>query len=391
MRQHCASILRIRRSLPVAALLTLTVMPVLARAELVIEPVFNRGPLDAPKAVGIRQAVNGIQASLNLQPTWTALPNEVFSYVTGDPRNPGLDDLYFINDTNYNLNGFSLAIIGTGVDTDDPRTIVRGAPIDARFGDVDGDGKILSDIFPSYVISPDGKQIDFTGGLIEPGQRFTDIHLATSASPPTMAGIDSWFSGRISDSVLCASQGDPAAAAPFLLKDAYCLAPHSSIGEPGQPASVLAAGQFPANKDGTLDVFVVWEPNEIDVEPGESLTYSSELTWTSSHPNAVVKEWVGNFKNAPVSYLLTDTTNASPVELTKTDKSVKISNRTFDDSQFPGPIGRYHIQISGLEPGELVTFHKTASGGHIVPEPASGLLTLLASVSLLLRRRSFRW
>lgn len=237
--------------LPLTFSLLVTCLPRETSAELVIEPVFNRGPADAEIAVGVRQAVNGIQASLGLEPLWTALPGEVFSYVTGDPRNLELDHLFFINDTDYDLDGFSLAIIGTGVDTDDPRTIDRGAPIDARFGDVDGDGQILSDIFSNYSISADGKRIDFSGGLIQPGDRFTDIHLAMSPNPPEMAGIDSWFTGSISDSALCASQGDPVASAPFNLVDAYCIAPHFGVGEPGQAASVTGVGQFPANADGT--------------------------------------------------------------------------------------------------------------------------------------------
>lgn len=170
-------------------------LPTAARAELVIEPVFNRvaGTGGAENVVGVRQAVNGIQAELGIEPAWTAQPNEVFSYVTGDPRNELLDNLFFYNDTEREINGFSLSIVGTGVDTDDPRTIVRGAAIDASFGDVDGDGMILSDIFPSYEISPDGKTIAFFGGSLLPGERFTDIHLASSDNPPQMAGIDSWI------------------------------------------------------------------------------------------------------------------------------------------------------------------------------------------------------
>lgn len=166
------------------------------QAELIMEPVFNRvaGLGGAENVVGVRQAVNGAQDELGIEPAWTAQPGEVFSYVSGDPRKMELDDFFFYNDTDYTITGFSLEIIGTGIDTDDPRTIVRGAPIDARFGDVDGDGQILSDIFSNYEISDDGKSIQFTGGLIQPGERFTDIHLARSDNPPEMAGIDSWFS-----------------------------------------------------------------------------------------------------------------------------------------------------------------------------------------------------
>ena len=109
------------------SLLFATLAAATAQAELVIEPVFNRGEGTGPaeNAVGVRQAVNGIQAELGIEPAWTAQPGEVFSYVTGDPRKPELDDLLFYNDTDFDITGFSLAIIGTGTDTDDPRTIVR--------------------------------------------------------------------------------------------------------------------------------------------------------------------------------------------------------------------------------------------------------------------------
>jgi hypothetical protein len=72
---------------------------------------------------------------------------------------------------------------------------VRG-PVDAVWGDVDGDGHIgVSDIFSNVVVSPDGKEIQFSGGMIPVGGRFTDIHLASSEDPPMFAGIDSSFTG----------------------------------------------------------------------------------------------------------------------------------------------------------------------------------------------------
>lgn len=367
--------------------------PATSSAQLVIEPVFNRidgmGPGEA--SVGVRQAVNGIQASLGLSPPWTALPNEVFSYVSGDPRNPHLDHLAFYNDTDYDITGFGLQIIGTGTDTDDPSTIVR-EPTNATFGDVDGDGMILSNIFGSYTISNNDQRIEFTDGLISPGQRYSGIHLATSPNAPDLAGIDSWITGTISDSALCSSQGDPVAAAPFNLVDAYCIDPFFSIGAAGEAASVLGGGFFPANDQGVLDVFITWEPDAIDVGEGESFTYSSQLTWNSDKPNAVFREWVGNFNgDQPVAYQITNTAEGDgqilPAEMSKTATSAMITNRTFDDSQFPGEISRYHIQIAGLEPGELVMFSKQGTGGHVVPEPSSAILALMGIVALHFGRR----
>ena len=358
-------------------------VPSTSSAQLVIEPVFNRidgtGPGEA--SVGVRQAVNGVQTEHGLRPFWTALPNEIFSYVSGDPRNEGLDNLAFYNDTDYNITGFGLEIIGTGTDTDDPGTIVR-EPIDAKFGDVSGDGMILSDIFGSYTLSNNDQRIEFKDGSISPGERYSAIHLATSPNAPELAGIDSWITGTISDSALCASQGDPVAAAPFNLVDAYCIDPFFGVGEPGETSSVSGSGHFPANAKGVLDVFITWEPNAIDVGEGESFTYSSALTWNSDKPNAVFKEWVGNFNGEqPVAYQITNTADGEgqilPAEMSKTATSAIITDRRFDDSQFPGEISRYHIQIAGLEPGELVMFSKTGTGGHVVPEPSSAILALM--------------
>ncbi len=226
--------------------------------------------------------------------------------------------------------------------------------------------------------------------MISPGQRYSGIHLATSDNAPELAGIDSSIIGTISDSALCASQGDPVAAAPFNLVDAYCIAPHFDIGDAGAAASVNGSGQFPANQDGMLDVFVIWEPKEIDTADGESFTYSSELSWSSDKPDAVVKEWVGNFNGDPVAYMITNTGEGMPGEMTKTATSASVANRMFDDSQFPGAIGRYHIQITGLDPGELVTFSKTGFGAHVVPEPGGNCLALLAVSGLTLLVRVSR-
>ena len=151
------------------------------RSELIIEPVINR-------FVGND---DGIPLG-----DFMPLPGDIFSYVSGDPRDPALDTVPIVNTTNYELNGYGLRIIGIGTDTHDPGTIVRG-PIDARFGDVDGDGMILSDIFATFAISGDGKTIEFSDGSISPGERFTGIHLAVSDNPPILAGIDSWYTGTL--------------------------------------------------------------------------------------------------------------------------------------------------------------------------------------------------
>ena len=163
-----------------------------AQAQLVIEPLLNVVPGSGPGGADVPNF--GFSAA-----GASSMPGRenAFAYVAGNPRDPDLDVVTVWNDTSYNLTSLWLEIIGTGTDTKDPSTIVRGAPFDAVFGDVDGDGMILSDIFPQIVISNDGHTIQFTGGVIPPGGRFTDVHLAVSPLNPDYVGIDSWFEGEL--------------------------------------------------------------------------------------------------------------------------------------------------------------------------------------------------
>jgi hypothetical protein len=160
-----------------------------ANAALVMEPVFNR-------VAGVGQADNNFPLYDPAFGFVTNEPGEIESYVAGDPPDPVLDEFHIWNNTRYNITGFTLRIIGTGTNTLDPGTIVRG-PVDAVWGDVNGDGQIgLSDIFTSFTVSADGKELRVENGSIAPGGRFTDIHLARSDDPPELAGIDSSFSGN---------------------------------------------------------------------------------------------------------------------------------------------------------------------------------------------------
>jgi len=184
-----------RQGAIIAAILVGTVLyGTTARAGLVIEPVFNRvagrGPADNNFPLyDPTYLVNGVAC-------WLAdEPGEVDTFATGDPRDPELDVLHVWNNTRYDLTGFTLRLIGTATDTRDPGTVVRG-PVDAVWGDVDGDGRIgSSDIFGTITVSADGKEIDFRDGLIPIDGRFTDIMLAHSDHPPDFAGVDSWFAG----------------------------------------------------------------------------------------------------------------------------------------------------------------------------------------------------
>jgi len=163
-------------------------------AALIIEPVFNRVAGSGPNENNF--PIYDPEFLIDGVAYFTANePGEIISYASGDPRDPFLDDFHVWNNTQYDLTGFTLRLIGTATDTSNPVTIVRG-PVDAVWGDVNGDSNIgLSDIFATIVVSADGKEIRFEDGQIPVGGRFTDIHLAMSDSPPDFAGIDSSFTG----------------------------------------------------------------------------------------------------------------------------------------------------------------------------------------------------
>ena len=143
-------------------------------------------------------------------------------------------------------------------------------------------------------------------------------------------------------------------------------------------------------------MFVIWEPDEIAVLDDQKFTYSSSLSWTSNQPDAVFKEWVGNFNDGPgkpFAVNITDSSNPAltPIGYAMSGTSATVSGRMFEAADFPPmPIGRYHIQVTGLEPGEIVSFSKIGNGGTVVPEPSSTVLGLLGVVSLVVfgRRRS---
>jgi hypothetical protein len=163
-------------------------------AALVIEPVINRVEGSGPAENNFplydpTYVVNGVQWALANE------PGELFTYVAGDPPEPLFQTIHGWNNTNYNITGLLLRIVGRGTDTEDPGTIVRG-PVDAVWGDVNGDSQIgSSDIFNTITVSADGKELRFDGGLIPVGGRFSDVHLAVSDDPPFLAGVDSTFSG----------------------------------------------------------------------------------------------------------------------------------------------------------------------------------------------------
>lgn len=168
--------------------------------------------------------------------------------------------------------------------------------------------------------------------------------------------------------------------------------------------------RVPDNPGGTddLDVFVLLA-NEITAPP--AMAYTTTFGWeTPADPSGLVfREWVGNFNfsppratqltyvNAPVdeirpaefSWILNGAGLATGATVGTGSGTETAGWRNVDGlpSDLPA-LERYHFQIAGLPADTDVTFTKNVVGGQVVPEPTSGVLTLLAvGLSGLLRRR----
>jgi hypothetical protein len=127
-------------------------------------------------------------------------PGEIATCPAGFPPDAiDVDVLRFENNTRYDITGLELQIVGTA---DEPEpfdfTVNRDPDVNARFGDVNGDGKLgVSDIFETITVSHDEKTIAFADGVIPAGGIFTDyIYSETSDGKPFLAAIDSRFDGE---------------------------------------------------------------------------------------------------------------------------------------------------------------------------------------------------
>jgi hypothetical protein len=188
------------RRAPLLATALLLLLPGAAPASLIMEPVFNVVPGTGGAATvlpfPLPDAING---ATGLPFILADEPGEIVTYPAGFPADPVLvNDIRFFNDTHYDITSFTLSIIGLA---DEPVpftfTIDRG-PVDAIWGDANGDGFIgSSDIFSSIVVSPDQKIITFSNGLIPVGGRFTDFIYSTTTAGENVfkAGVDATFDG----------------------------------------------------------------------------------------------------------------------------------------------------------------------------------------------------
>ena len=182
-------------------------LPVLAlgwatpsEATLIMEPVINLMPGSGASADSFALYRPTFANPVNPAdfPFQADEPGEIDTVSIGFPSDPRLLTTWVWNNTAYNLTSLTFSIIGTtiGGTSGLAAGYIRG-PVDAFWGDADSDGKIgESDIFSSIVVSPDGKTITLSGGMIPMDAHFTDIvHSMTTDDLPFFAGVDTSFDG----------------------------------------------------------------------------------------------------------------------------------------------------------------------------------------------------
>ncbi len=150
--------------------------------DLVIAPVINR------------VAGSGPGSNVWALSSFNSGPGVVFDYGAGYPPDPTHLSYDIYNDTPSAITALHLEIYGWADNTEEPWVLVTDPTYPAIFGTVPGEGGPESDIFRTIIISPDGKTIDFTDGLLLPGERFTDIVKSFSLTNPNYAAMHSSYS-----------------------------------------------------------------------------------------------------------------------------------------------------------------------------------------------------
>jgi hypothetical protein len=174
-------------------------LPNTADATLIMEPVINFVPGSGPNQTTVPIDNPAFLNGATGLPFITASkPGEIDTYSAGYPRDEALTVISFYNNTDYNITGLILNIIGTSTEpVTYTFTITRDPNVDAFFGDANGDGMTgLSDIFSTITVSNNGRMIMLSDGIIPVGGRFSDaIFSYTTDGLPFKAGVDASFDG----------------------------------------------------------------------------------------------------------------------------------------------------------------------------------------------------
>jgi hypothetical protein len=129
-------------------------------------------------------------------------PGEIDSWSQGYPPEEVMMTFGMYNNTPYNITSLTMTIIGDSAQTpDETGWVVDPNHISARFGDVNGDGKIgLSDIFGTITASADFRTLTLSNGVIPAEGHFTDYIFSAIIGDDDLrteafAGLEGTFDG----------------------------------------------------------------------------------------------------------------------------------------------------------------------------------------------------
>ena len=168
--------------------------------KLLMEPVFNHVAEPGPDEIVVGFSAPDLINPATGEPFIPAnKPGEVDIFAAGFPADAiNITTLRFSNNTDFDITGFQLHIVGTA---DEPQqfnfTVTRDPNVPAFFADLNGDGLAgVSDIFKTIEVSDHGRTITFSDGLIPVGDIFTDFFFSTTTTgAPLKAAVEATFTG----------------------------------------------------------------------------------------------------------------------------------------------------------------------------------------------------
>ncbi len=151
-------------------------------------------------------------------------------------------------------------------------------------------------------------------------------------------------------------------------------------GDLGGPAD-FSTGQIETvvDADGVVEVWVTFSPFQIDFpDLSNPFTSSVTLAWNVPTGGFSVSEEVAGSNVARAT--LVDCIQPGCLAYQSRELLIAVG----------GPFSAYHATISGLSPGDTLTFEYQGAGGQVVPEPTSCVLCGSGVVSVVVWRRRRR-
>ncbi|MCA9214925.1 MAG: PEP-CTERM sorting domain-containing protein [Planctomycetales bacterium] len=174
-----------------------------------------------------------------------------------------------------------------------------------------------------------------------------------------------------------------AIASSIVAGSAFGVTIESTPGTVGAATDFMAPGTATVGADGGALFWVEFDPLLVTVpDAGNPFVYTATLAWTQAvDVGGVVVNEIVRGPNGQEGNLA-----AFGITPTVTDLGLS-SGASFP--ALPFDVISYHLEVSGLNPGDTTQFLKIGSGGQvgIVPEPASYYAVGIIAAAFLLRRR----